>query len=360
MPSCEPRRLCLPRKVELDIPGTTSLLDAEAISTASACLDLSSFWRPMSDNIVLSEPRAVRAEPSVPATADALVAHYLDAARAPNTRRAYDFDLKDFGDWGGAVPASADDVARYLAERAAVLRPSTLRRRLAALASVHRDKSFPDPTKTTLVRRVLQGIERKHGTSVRQAEPLLIGDLARIIAVMSGSPRECRDKALLLTGFFGALRRSELVTLRVSQVEARPDSLALCIARSKVDQTGQGRVIVLRARADALCPVRAVTSWLSLGLAGSGALFPRMVSSSVSGSDHLSPESLSRMVKHYTARIGLDPNRYSGHSLRSGFVTSAALSGIDATLIARQTGHRSQQVLAGYVRSTACPEIDHS
>ena len=173
----------------------------------------------IADNSPISEPtsRQFQAVAPVEPTPD-LVSRYLDAARAPNTRRAYEFDLEDFRAWGGHLPSSPDELSRYLADRAGSLRPSSLRRRLAALASLLHDRGYPDPTKATLVRRVMQGIERTHGIKTEQVAPLVIGELAATIASMGTSPRDLRDKAILLVGFFGALRRSEIVALDVSSV----------------------------------------------------------------------------------------------------------------------------------------------
>ena len=311
------------------------------IDFAHVCKNLPTLRGLLSDNLPLSD------------TVDPAVAEYLLAARAPNTHRAYACDLADFAVWGGHIPSTPDEIARYIAQRACALRPSTLRRRLAALASIHRDRGVPDPTKATLVRRVVQGIERKHGTAVHQVAPLLIGDLTRIVATMGTSPTELRDKALLLVGFFGALRRSEIVALDVGSLAIAANGLALNIARSKTDQSALGRTVILRQRNDGLCPVRAVSEWLSAARISAGAVFRHIDASTQCAGGRLSDRAVARMIKRYARRLGIDAARYSGHSLRAGFVTSAGIAGFNSSMIARHTGHRTQQSLAAYARPDA-------
>jgi integrase len=318
-------------------------------------------WRALSDNLPLSVSSAPAYE-SLAATGQTLdpaVAEYLLAARALNTHRAYACDLADFEAWGGHVPSTPDEIARYVAQRASALRPSTLRRRLAALASIHRDRGLADPTKATLVRRVLQGIERKHGTAVQQVAPLVIDDLARIVATMGTSLTELRDKAILLVGFFGALRRSEIVALDVTSLMPIPAGLAIAIIRSKTDQAAAGRVVQLPARDDALCPVNAIGAWLSASGVRDDPLFRQLSERAEQNNVRLGAGEVAKVVKRYAGMIGLDAAKFSGHSLRAGFVTSAALAGVDIALIARQTGHRTQQSLAAYARPAAPPALRH-
>jgi len=302
----------------------------------------------MSDNSILSD--SDRPGGGALTAADLAVSEYLRAARAPNTHRAYACDLADFQNWGGQVPSAPKEVARYLAERAPSLRPSTLRRRLAALAGIHRDQGFSDPTKATLVRRVVQGIARKHGTTTIQVAPLMIDDLERIVAKLGPDSCDARDRAILLAGFFGAFRRSELVALKVSDLVITDAGAQITIRRSKTHQLGQGRKVFLALRAGILCPVRALEYWLTAARPNGGYLFPTLLGAGNAARDHISARSVARIVKKHVASIGLDPEFYSGHSLRAGYVTSAALAGIEGPLIARQTGHRSQQSLAAYAR----------
>jgi integrase len=288
---------------------------------------------------------------------DPLVAQYLLASRADNTRRAYESDLKRFVAWGGNIPSTSDEIMRYLAQNGSALRPSTLRRHLAAIASAHRDLGVTDVTKAPIVGRVLQGIRRSHGNKPNQVAPLLIEDLARIVSSLGTSRRDRRDRAILLIGFFGALRRSELVELDLCDVEFGKKSIVLTIRRSKTDQSSLGRMVHLIARADELCPLRALNEYLGKIPEGERALFAGSKGQGNPPSARLSTRTVARVVKSAAARIGLDPTLFGGHSLRAGFVTTAAMAGFDAPLIAKQTGHRAVQTVSAYVRSVAFPEL---
>lgn len=368
MPSSEQNQVGLPAQTLEPPPSTKPPLDTGDLHARASYLGRQLLiGGGTSDNFPLSEPRQPsltgdtdnpsrseiysRQSSQTIARAETLpdeVSMYLDAARAPNTRRAYDFDLEDFRAWGGHLPSSPDEVTRYLSNRAGCLRPSSLRRRLAALASLHHDRGYPDPTKATLVRRVMQGIERTHGIKTEQVAPLIIGELALTIASMGTSPRDLRDKAILLVGFFGALRRSEITALDVSSATDSGQGIDLMLERSKTDQAGHGRTVHLMQRHDALCPVHSLTDWLGRRGSAPGAIFGA-TSNSVP-LERLSGRSIATIIKNRTAAAGLVGKRYSGHSLRAGYATSAALAGFDATVIARQTGHRTQNSLSAYVR----------
>ena len=298
----------------------------------------------MSDNRTLSAIRQDGCDPleSTSALLDATVASYLGAAYADNTRRAYTSDIAHFRAWGGSIPSSSDEVARYLAAHANTLNTRTLRRRVAALAQAHAGQA--DPTKTTLVARLLRGIVRRHERPPRQAAPLMIADLERICEVMGGGYLTLRDRALLLIGFFAALRRSEIATLDFRDVEQRPGGLLLKIRRSKTDQVGRGRFVFVSARPDALCPAAALRDWAAI-VGADGPLFR------TSSGQRVSDRTVARVVQRWAVYAGLQ-GHFSGHSLRAGYATSAALSGTDVTRIARQTGHRSIQALSTYVRPT--------
>jgi integrase len=276
-----------------------------------------------------------------------LVSRYLLAARAQNTRKAYSADLRDFEAWGGSIPSRPDEIACYIAARAQTLSPSTLRRRLAGLATLHHDKGAPDPTKDPLVCRVMRGIERTHGHPPRQARPLCLSDLARIMSTIDDTPRGRRDRAILLAGFFGGLRRSELVGLDLSDLSFSDLGACLAIQRSKTDQTGMGRTVLLPRRPDALCPVSALLAWEAVRGEQPGKLFFRMDQACIMT---LHPGTVSEIVRSRAFAAGLKATSISSHSLRAGLVTSAMTAGRDGALIARQTGHRSQQSLSIYAR----------
>lgn len=275
---------------------------------------------------------------------DVMVNAYAEAARAPNTARAYQSDLADFARWGGLVPATADEVSRYLAERAQILTPSTLRRRMAALAMAHRELGAPDPASADLVRRVMRGIARIHGRRARQVQPLTPSLLTEVVEGIGAAQRDVRDRALILVGYFGALRRSELVAL---DWEACRGSLSgqvvLLVRRSKTDQEAKGREVILEPTRDAICPVAALQRLCDLQQHPVGPIFRN-------GQDRLSDQTVARVVKRRLARVGVDCAEFSGHSMRAGYITNRALQGMNGGLIARQSGHQSQQQLATYVR----------
>lgn len=291
-----------------------------------------------------------------PAAVDPLVARYLLASRTYNTRRAYETDLRHFKSWGGTIPSAPDEIARYLACFAGKLKTSTLLRHLSAIASVHRDLELPDPTKAPLVVRVVQGIRRTHGTKPQQVEPLMIEDVGRIASSLGMASRERRDRAILLLGFFGALRRSEIVALDLDALTITERLVKVIVRRSKTDQTAAGRVVVLAARDDALCPVRALAEYIQGSIWSEGPLFFN-VASGGGPRRRMSDRTVARIVKRLAARVGLDARRFGGHSLRAGFATSAALCGFDVPAIARQTGHRTMQALSAYVRTAEGPVL---
>ena len=196
------------------------------------------------------------------------VAFYLGASRASATHRAYAADLAAFRAWGGTVPTTPEVVAAYLATHA-TLAASTLRRRLAAIADAHQSGGYPDPTKHVLVRKVLRGICRTHGVTRSAAAPLDIATLARVVGTLSRDLLGLRDRALLLVGFFAALRRAELVGLEVSDVALGGGAWTVTIRRSKTDQYGVGQVVALPLLESPLCPVTALQGWLlAAGITG--------------------------------------------------------------------------------------------
>ncbi len=282
-----------------------------------------------------------------------LVDFYLANAHALNTKKAYLSDLERFEAWGGAVPASAEQVASYLAENAKLLAVSTLKRRVAAIASVHREQGQTDPTKSALVKQVLKGIARHHGVKQKQANPLLPDLLNQIISALSRQEIDLRDKALLLMGFYGALRGAELLNLSLEDCVFDEDGVLLHIGSSKTDQTAKGRWIAIPTLGGALCPTNALKDWIVRSGYKAGPLF-RPLKSVIDGENEaLSVRSLSRMIQRRVKRAGFNPKGYSSHSLRAGFVTSQINVGVDTSVIARQTGHSSIGVLRRYDRPLA-------
>jgi integrase len=253
---------------------------------------------------------------------DDRVAFYADAARSSATRRAYTSDMAAFSAWVGRVPASPETVAAYLAA-SVFLAAATLRRRLAAIADAHQALGHPDPTKHPLVRKVFRGIRRVHGARADAATPLDIDMLARIVAVLPNDLTAIRDRALLLVGFFCALRRSELVALAVEDMDRRPGGWTVTIQRSKTDPYGRGQYVPLPAFHGPLCPTAAVADWLAIAAITEGRIFRAV------GPDHKIASSLPApqvgvILRTRAVEAGLDVQRLSAHSLRSGFAVSAS------------------------------------
>ena len=278
----------------------------------------------------------------------ATVGQYLSAAIADNTRRAYQADLADFYRWGGIVPCSPELLAEYVSFRAATHCAVTLTRRVVAISRAHTTRNFPDPAKNDLVRTVLRGVRRLNGNAQRQVRPLLKEDVMAMLPQMRGT-KGLRDKALLLIGFAAALRRSELVALDLGDIAFVSEGLVLTIRRSKTDQEGVGRRIAIPHGRTSGCPVKALRAWLEQAAIAEGAIF-RSVNKGGGVGGRLSANAVAEIVKTHADSIGLSPHEFSGHSLRSGLVTSAVLAGISTHKIMAQTGHRSSEMVARYIR----------
>jgi integrase len=268
-----------------------------------------------------------------------------------NTRRAYLSDLAQFEAWGGSIPATAETVASYLAEKSDVLTVSTLVRRIASISKAHRARGLSSPTTSELVKVTMRGIKRTRGCAPREARSLLRDELLFVLdAVRNVGLKATRDRALLLIGFAGGLRRSELVGLDVTDVEHVRQGIVLHLRRSKTDQEGAGRKIGIPHGRTRWCPVAALEAWLAASGIGSGAIFRPVDRYGRVPDARLSGEAVALVVRERVAAAGLDPARYSGHSLRAGLATSAAQAGVPNWRIRAQTGHSSDAMLARYVR----------
>lgn len=282
------------------------------------------------------------------------IARFVRASLADNTRRAYAADLRHFLDWGGRLPASPKLIASYLAEHAETLCTATLNRRRAALAKAHDFAPGDNPARSALVNATMRGIKRELGRPQRQAKPLIGGQLDEVLASISKDLPGLRDRALILVGFAGALRRSELVDLDLQDLKVTPDELILMVRRSKTDPYGHGHSIMLpRHKRAKLCPVRALAAWMRAIDADTGAIFRPIDRHGNVKAERLSAEAVSVIVKQRAQAAGLDPRQYSGHSLRAGYVTSQAQAGVPEWRIRRQTRHASNAMLARYIRDGA-------
>jgi site-specific recombinase XerD len=281
---------------------------------------------------------------------------YAVEAAASNTRRAYRADWADFSAWCAtkerqALPASPVVLADYLAHLAdSGLKASTIVRRCSGIARAHRLAGHRSPLQG-IARETLSGIRRTLGMSADQVAPITVGELRRMIEVAGEGLHGARDRALLLIGFAGALRRSELVGLNVGDLRDTNDGYLLTIRRSKTDQEGEGRTIgIPYGSRPETCPVRALRRWLELAAITEGPVFRPIDRHDNVGGQRLSDRAVALRVQELAKRAGLDPTRYAGHSLRSGLATAAAAAGVTEADIMRTTGHRSVATLRRYVR----------
>lgn len=307
----------------------------------------------------MSDALAVIEAPTLPAVA---IQAEMDAAKAfamnekaASSRRAYRSDFAIFAAWCRArglepLPASTDTVAAFLAAQAnAGAKASTIGRRAAAIRYAHRLAGHEPPTSAEAVKAVMRGIRRTIGTAKDQKAPAT-GD--RIGAMLRAIPETLigkRDRALLLLGFAGAFRRSELVALTVADLAEVEGGLRVTIRHSKTDQEGQGQEIAIPA-GGRLRPVEAVQAWLQAAGITDGPVFRPVGKGGKVGAVGLTDQTVAIIVKRYAEAAGLDPAEYAGHSLRSGFLTTAAEANAGLLKMAEVSRHRSLDTLRGYVR----------
>lgn len=285
----------------------------------------------------------------------ASVRAYLAAEKSSSTRRAYASDWADFSQWCARVgvlelPARPVDVARYLAQLADEGRKvATIERRVAAIRYVHTSAGQEPPTGAEGVKAVMRGIRHtKHQAKTRKA-PATADVLSKAVERLTGSLTDLRDRAILLVGFAGALRRSELVALQISDLEWRPKGLLLQIRSSKTDQAGEGATLPI-PRGGKLRPVAALEAWLVAAGITEGPVFREIDRHGHVGSAALSDRSVARIVKKVLGAAGFDARLYSGHSMRAGFVTSSLEHGTDVLKIMKQTRHVKVDTVKDYDR----------
>ena len=279
---------------------------------------------------------------------------FIHQARANSTRKAYVQDAQLFVTWcqqhqRDYLPATPETVADFLSHEALQgCANATLRRRVAAIRFFHTSAGFESPTKTELVSTTLKGIRRTLGTVQDKKAALTVDKVYQILAhcntkTLTGK----RDKALLLLGFAGALRRSELVALDYTDLEFVQAGLHLTIRHSKTDQEQHGQMIAIPN--GRLNVITSLQEWLSSAAITEGALF-RSINKAGRTGKRLSDKSVYNLVKHYTAEAGLNPELFGAHSLRSGFITTAAENGANLFKIMDVSRHKSVQTVQGYVR----------
>lgn len=315
--------------------------------------------------LTLGHPRPTSSEIGrLEAEDEALLRHFVELSRAANTVRAYKSDLKLFEAWcrerkRPCRPATPDTVARYASHLAKRCKRkySTIRRAMAAITVAHRSVGFDPPTKTEAVKVVLAGIRREIGTRKKQARPLLPKHFRRILEVRPNGLRWCRNWAMLLVGFTAALRRAELVAVRVEDLRFKKNGVAIFIPASKTDPDGKGEWVgVPEEPGSALCPVAALRRWLKRARIEKGFVFRRTTGVKEVSRDrnaHLAPRVVASVVRLAVKLIGLEPKRFSGHSLRRGFVSASYAAERTEAEIMRQTRHKS----AAQAREYYAPDV---
>lgn len=282
---------------------------------------------------------------------------YAADARSPRTRRAYKYQLDRFASWCAEVglddhPAAPGTVALYITACAdSGLRPATIAQTMSAITSAHREHGLPSPCAHPRVVEVWNGITRRLGIAPVQKAPLHTDDLRVMIDAAPRGLLGVRDRALLTVGFAGGFRRSELIAVEISDVAFVHEGIEIIVRRSKTDQAGAGMLKVIAYGSDpATCPVRLLRAWLDAAPVAEGAVFRAVDRHGRVGARRLSGQAVAEIIKRAAKRSGLDPTRFSGHSLRAGFVTEAKKRGADDAAIMDQTGHRSLEMLRRYHR----------
>lgn len=291
---------------------------------------------------------------------------FAAASRSPSTRRCYSRQWLAFVAWCrehglAPLPAEPETLALYLTARArAGLKVATLTQALAAIGAAHKLAGHASPQGAPAVQQVWEGIRRKLGTAQRRVAPVVVDSLRRMVGAQPKSLIGTRDRALLVIGFAGGFRRSELVALDAEHVTFSPDGLVVRVVRSKTDQEGAGESVGLPfGSSPATCPVRLLRAWLSASGIERGALF-RSVRSGGQLGERLGGVDVARRVKAAAVAAGLDPSTFSGHSLRAGLATSAAKAGKSDRAIMRQGRWTSRSTVDRYVRDAQLLDSDNA
>lgn len=300
--------------------------------------------------------------PLVPASFDlsreiASAERFAAAARSPRTIAAYQGDLRRFDAWCrmrqlAPIPAQAETIAFYASELADQKKKvSTITRALSAIYEAHRLAGLVPPKDSPIVREVMKGIRRTLTVSRTRKNPILEVHLRAMVAATSRELMGVRDRALLVVGWNGALRRRELIGIDATDLHRIPEGIVLTLAQRKNDQEGEGSKILLPVQSDAaLCPVRTLDLWLQDTGILQGPVFRPFDAQGALLTTRLTDRMVALIVKRTLRRAGFDPKLFSGHSLRSGLVTAAYLAGKSNALIMRKTGHRDLRSLAAYIR----------
>ena len=285
----------------------------------------------------------------------------LKSSKANNTVRAYKSDFNDFGIFCSqngfkSLPSEPNIVSLYLTHLATKdAKMSTLKRRLVSIGVIHKLKGHYLDTKHPAIIENIMGIKRRKGSFQKGKKPLLISYLKEIINVIDEVNKEkikkFRDRSLILIGFSGGFRRNELVSLDYDDLNFVPEGLKINIKRSKTDQFGEGFTKALPYfNSSQYCPVSSMKNWIKISRINSGPVFRRFVKGSKLSENRLTDQTVALLIKKYLNFAGVDSNNYSGHSLRSGFATSAAESGAEERSIMDMTGHKSTEMVRRYIK----------
>ena len=284
----------------------------------------------------------------------------LKNSKANNTLRAYKSDFKDFGAFCykhglSSLPTDPKIVSLYLTHLSKSSKISTLRRRLVSISMMHKLKGHYLDTKHPIIVENLMGIRRVKGSIQKGKKPILINHLKLIINSInqqnSNEIKKLRDKSIILIGFSGGFRRTELISINYEDLEFVPEGLKIAITKSKTDQLGEGMIKGLPYFSDEnYCPVINLRKWLQISNITSGPIFRRFSKGSIITNNRLTDQSVVLLIKEHLRLAGIENKNFSGHSLRSGFATVAADSGADERSIMAMTGHKTTQMVRRYIR----------
>ena len=288
----------------------------------------------------------------------------LKSSKANNTIRAYKSDFSDFGLFCAkngfkSLPSEPKIVSLYLTHLSTKeVKMSTLKRRLVSIGVIHKLKGHYLDTKHPSIIENIMGIKRRKGSYQNGKKPILINNLKEIIKVIDrldiNPIVKLRDRTIILIGFSGGFRRNEIVSLNYEDIEFVSEGVKITLKRSKTDQFGQGFLKGIPYFDNPrYCPVISIQNWLEISNIISGPLFRRFTKGSKLSLMRLTDQTVALIIKKYLELAGLDSKNYSGHSLRSGFATSAAESGADERSIMTMTGHKSTEMVRRYIKEAS-------
>jgi len=285
----------------------------------------------------------------------------LQSSKAINTVRAYKSDFKDFAlfcvqNGFKSLPSEPNIVSLYLTFLSTKdSKMSTLKRRLVSIGVIHKLKGFYLDTKHPSIIENIMGIKRRKGSIQNGKKPILISSLKLLINVIdeqiNKEIKKLRDRTIILIGFSGGFRRNEIVSLDYDDLDFVPEGVKINIKRSKTDQFGEGSVKALPYFDNPrYCPVASLKKWINISEINSGSLFRRFLKGSKLSEKRLTDQTVALLIKEYLQLAGIDSKNYSGHSLRSGFATSAAEAGAEERSIMAMTGHKSTEMVRRYIK----------